>query len=185
MLMGYARVSTDDQNMDLQIDALKKIGCSRIFSDKITGKKKSRPGLDDALSHLRANDTLAIWKLDRLGRTVKGLIDLVGKMEEEGIHFRSITDGIDTTTPVGRFFFHVMASLAQMERELLIERTKAGLAAAKKRGRVGGRKRIMTSSKLEAAKKLLAEGMPPKEIAQNLGVSVPTLYRWCPASDRA
>jgi len=110
---------------------------------------------------------------------------LVGKMQEEGIHFRSITDGIETTTPAGRFFFHVMASLAQMERELLVERTRAGLAAAKKRGRVGGRKRVMTSSNFEAAKKLLAEGMPPKEIAQNLGVSVPTLYRWCPASDRA
>lgn len=185
VLIGYARVSSNDQNLDLQIDAFKKIGCSRIFSDKITGMKKSRPGLDDALSYLRAGDTLAIWKLDRLGRSVKGLIGLVGKMEEEGIHFRSITDGIDTTTPAGRFFFHVMASLAQMERELLVERTKAGLAAAKKRGRVGGRKRVMTSSKFEAAKKLLAEGMPPKEIAQNLGVSVPTLYRWCPASDRA
>ena len=185
MLIGYARVSSNDQNLDLQIDALKKIGCSRIFSDKITGNRKSRPGLDDALSYLRAGDTLAIWKLDRLGRSVKGLIDLVGKMQEEGIHFRSITDGIETTTPAGRFFFHVMASLAQMERELLVERTRAGLAAAKKRGRVGGRKRVMTSSKFEAAKKLLAEGMPPKEIAQNLGVSVPTLYRWCPASDRA
>ena len=110
---------------------------------------------------------------------------MVGKMQEEGIHFRSITDGIETTTPAGRFFFHVMASLAQMERELLVERTRAGLAAAKKRERVGGRKRVMTSSNFEAAKKLLAEGMPPKEIAQNLGVSVPTLYRWCPASDRA
>lgn len=185
MLIGYARVSSNDQNLDLQIDALKKVGCSRIFSDKITGKRKSRPGLDDALSYLRTGDTLAIWKLDRLGRSVKGLIDLVEKMQEKEIHFRSITDGIDTTTPAGRFFFHVMASLAQMERELLVERTKAGLAAAKKRGRVGGRKRVMTSSKLEAAKKLLAEGMPPKEIARNLGVSIPTLYRWCPASDRA
>lgn len=102
----------------------------------------------------------------------------------EGIHFKSLTDGIDTTTPAGRFFFHVMASLAQMERELLIERTKSGLDAAKKRGRIGGRKRSMTPSKIEAAKKLLDEGMPAKDVANNLGVSIPTLYRWCPASQR-
>lgn len=185
MLIGYARISSNEQNLDLQIDALKAAGCSKIFSDKVSGTKKSRPGLDAILSHLRKGDSFIIWKLDRLGRSVKGLIDLVSDLETKEIHFRSLTDGIDTTTPAGRFFFHVMASLAQMERELLVERTKAGLAAAKKRGRVGGRKRVMTSSKLEAAKKLLAEDMPPREIAQNLGVSVPTLYRWCPASDRA
>ena len=183
MLIGYARVSSEDQNLDLQIDALKKTGCSKIFSDKLSGINKKRPGLDDALSHLRSGDTFVIWKLDRLGRNLKGLIELVGKLEETGVHFQSITDGIDTTTPAGRFFFHVMASLAQMERELLIERTKEGLIAARKRGRVGGRRRIMTPSKVEAAKKLLAEGMPPKDVAQNLGVSIPTLYRWCPASE--
>lgn len=185
MLIGYARVSSEDQNLDLQFDALKKAGCSRMFSDKLSGINKMRPGLDDALSHLRSSDTFVIWKLDRLGRNLKGLIDLVGKLEEDAIHFQSITDGIDTTSPAGRFFFHVMASLAQMERELLIERTKAGLMAAKKRGRVGGRRRTMTPSKVEAAKKLLAERMPPREVAQNLGVSIPTLYRWCPASERA
>lgn len=185
MLIGYARVSSEDQNLDLQFDALKKAGCSRMFSDKLSGIHKMRPGLDDALSHLRSSDTFVIWKLDRLGRNLKGLIDLVGKLEEDGIHFQSITDGIYTTSPAGRFFFHVMASLAQMERELLIERTKAGLMAAKKRGRVGGRRRTMTPSKVEAAKKLLAERMPPREVAQNLGVSIPTLYRWCPASERA
>ncbi len=184
MLIGYARVSSNSQNLDLQIDELKKAGCSKIFSDKISGAKETRPGLDNVFSHLRKGDTLVIWKLDRLGRNVKGLIELVGKLEEKGIHFRSITNGIDTNTPAGRFFFHVMASLAQMERELLIERTKTGLEAAKKRGRVGGRKRVMSPSKFESAKKLLAEGMPPKEIAQNLGVSIPTLYRWCPASER-
>ena len=155
----------------------------KIFSDKLSGINKKRPGLDDALSHLRSGDTFAIWKLDRLGRNLKGLIELVGKLEKKGVHFQSITDGIDTTTPAGRFFFHVMASLAQMERELLIERTKEGLMAARKRGRVGGRRRIMTPSKVEAAKKPLAEGMPPKDEAQNLGVSIPTLYRWCPASE--
>lgn len=134
------------------------------------------------MSHVREGDTFVIWKLDRLGRSVKGLIDLVGDLEANGVHFRSITDGIDTSTPSGRFFFHVMDSLAQMVRELLVERTKAGLTAARKRGRVGGRKRVMTPSKLEVAKKLLDEGMPPKVVAQNLAVSIPTLYRWCPAS---
>ena len=185
MLIGYARVSSKDQNLELQIDELKKVGCSKIFSDKMSGINKKRPGLDDAVSHLRKNDTFIIWKLDRLGRNLKGLIEFVGQLEKDRIHFQSLTDGIDTNTPVGRFFFHVMASLAQMERGLLIERTNTGLDAAKKRGRIGGRKRIMTPSKVEAAKKLLAEGMPPRDVAQNLGVSIPTLYRWCPASERA
>lgn len=185
MQIGYARVSSKDQNLELQIDELKKAGCKKIFSDKKSGINKKRPGLDDALSHLRKSDTFIIWKLDRLGRNLKGLIEFVGKLEKDGIHFRSLTDGIDTNTPAGRFFFHVMASLAQMERELLIERTKSGLDAAKKRGRIGGRKRSMTPSKVEAAKKLLAEGMPPRDVAHNLGVSIPTLYRWCPASERA
>jgi DNA invertase Pin-like site-specific DNA recombinase len=183
MLIGYARVSSSDQNIDLQIDELKKAGCSKIFSDRISSMKKARPGLDNAMSYLRKDDTFVIWKLDRLGRNVKELLYMVGKLQEEGIHFRSITDGIDTTTPAGRFFFHVMASLAQMERELLIERTKAGLEAARKRGRIGGRKRLMTANKVEAAKKLLQEGIPAKDVAENLGVSIPTLYRWCPASE--
>jgi DNA invertase Pin-like site-specific DNA recombinase len=161
MLIGYTRVSSGHQNLDLQTDALEAAGCSKVFSDKLSGAKKIRPGLEEAMSHVREGDTFVIWKLDRLGRSVKGLIDLVGDLEAKGVHFRSLTDGIDTSTPSGRFFFHVMASLAQMERELLVERTKAGLTAARERGRVGGRKRIMTPSKLEAAQKLLDEGMPP------------------------
>lgn len=169
MLIGYARVSSNDQNLDLQIDELTKAGCSKIFSDKMSGINKKRPGLDEAVSHLRKKDTFIIWKLDRLGRSLKGLIDFVGQLEKDGIHFKSLTDGIDTPTPAGRFFFHVMASLAQMERELLIERTKAGLDAAKKHGRIGGRKRSMTPSKVEAAKKLLDQGMPAKDVAHNLG----------------
>jgi DNA invertase Pin-like site-specific DNA recombinase len=184
MLIGYARVSSSDQNLDLQIDELSKAGCSKIYSDKMSGINKNRPGLDEAISHLRKKDTFVIWKLDRLGRNLKGLIDFVGRLEKKGVHFKSLTDGIDTTTPAGRFFFHVMASLAQMERELLIERTRAGLDAAKKRGRIGGRKRSMTPSKVEAAKKLLDQGMPARDVANNLGVSIPTLYRWCPASER-
>jgi DNA invertase Pin-like site-specific DNA recombinase len=182
--IGYARVSTDDQNLNLQLDALKKADCDRVFADKVSDARLSRSGLDDALSHLRAGDTLVVWKLDRLGRSVKGLVDLVNALESRDVHFRSLTDGIDTKTPAGRFFFHIMASLAQMERELIVERTHAGLAAARKLGRVGGRKRRMTDSKIKAARRLLAGGTPPRDVAENLGVSVPTLYRWLPASAR-
>jgi DNA invertase Pin-like site-specific DNA recombinase len=184
MRIGYARVSTDEQSLDLQLDALKKAGCKRIFTDKASATKADRPGLTDALSHLRGGDVLVIWKLDRLGRTVKGLVDFVADLQGRGVQFRSLTDGIDTTTPAGRFFFHVMASLAQMERELLAERTRAGLAAARRRGRTGGRKRRMIPGKIESARKLLKGGMSPRDVAQNLGVSIPTLYRWVPASSR-
>jgi len=182
MLIGYARVSTDDQNLSLQLEALKASGCEQVFTDKQSGSRNERPGLIETMSHLRGGDTLTVWKLDRLGRSVKGLVDLVTDLSNRGVHFKSITDSIDTATPAGRFFFHVMASLAQMERELIVERTQAGLAAAKKLGRVGGRKRKMTVNKIEAAKKLLHEGMMPRDVAHNLGVSIPTLYRWLPAS---
>jgi DNA invertase Pin-like site-specific DNA recombinase len=183
MYIGYARVSKEDQNLDLQIEALEKMGCRKIYQDQITGLRTDRPGLNQALEQLRENDTFVVWKLDRLGRTVKGLIEFVTELEKNKIHFQSLTDQIDTSTPAGRFFFHVMASLAQMERELIVERTRAGLDAARLRGRIGGRKRLMTSSKIESAKKLLANGIPPKEVATNLGISIPTLYRWIPASN--
>jgi DNA invertase Pin-like site-specific DNA recombinase len=130
---------------------------------------------------LREGDTLVVWKLDRLGRSVKHLVDLTSDLSRQGINFKSLTDSIDTSTPSGRFFFHVMASLAEMERKLIIERTRAGLETAKRLGRHGGRKRQMTDGKIESAKKLLAEGLPPRDVAQNLGVSIPTLYRWVPA----
>lgn len=182
MLVGYARVSTIDQNLELQIVALQEAGCEKIYQDQISGTKTNRPGLNMVLEVLRKNDTLVVWKLDRLGRTVKGLIDLVIFLHQKGIHFKSITDNVDTSTPSGRFFFHVMASLAQMERELMAERTKAGLAAAKAKGRVGGRRRKMTQSKIESAKQLLSSGSLPRDVAENLGVSIPTLYRWLPAS---
>jgi DNA invertase Pin-like site-specific DNA recombinase len=185
MFVGYARVSTSDQNLDLQLSALKKIGCEKLYQDQMSGTKANRPGLEMALEVLRENDTLVVWKLDRLGRTVKGLIELVNGLEKKNIHFKSITDNVDTSTPSGRFFFHVMASLAQMERELIAERTKAGLAAAKAKGRVGGRKRKMTNSKIESAKKLLDAGILPKDVAHDLGISIPTLYRWIPASTLA
>ena len=181
MLIGYARVSTQDQNLDLQKQALAAAGCERIYEDAQSGQRDGRPGLARALEMLRAGDTLAVWKLDRLGRGLKQLIGLVEELERRGINFRSLTDQIDTSTPGGRFFFHVMASLAEMERELIVERTRAGLSAARAQGRVGGRRRVMTESKIVAAKKLLAGGLPAREVAANLGVSVPTLYRWVPA----
>jgi len=183
MLIGYARVSTNDQNLDLQLAALTKAGCQKIFDDKSSGSRSERPGLAKAMEMLREGDSLVVWKLDRLGRSVKHLIDLVGELHQQGVQFRSLTDGIDTATPSGRFFFHVMASLAEMERELTVERTKAGLEAARQLGRKGGRKRRMTDSKIESAKKLLASGVPPRDVAKDLGVSVPTLYRWLPASE--
>jgi DNA invertase Pin-like site-specific DNA recombinase len=182
--IGYARVSTEDQSLELQLDALRQAGYERVFTEKASAANTHRPGLSEARSHMRNGDVLVVWKLDRLGRSVKGLVDLVGKLAEEGVQFHSLTDGIDTTTPHGRFFFHMMASLAQMERELIAERTRAGLDAARKRGRMVGRKRRMTPSKIESAQQLLGGGMAPREVAKNLGVSIPTLYRWVPASSR-
>lgn len=177
MLIGYARVSTQDQNLDLQIEALTKAGCKKVFDDKISGSRAERPGLAKALEMLREGDTLVVWKLDRLGRSVKNLVDLVGELHKEGVQFKSLTDAIDTATPSGRFFFHVMASLAEMERELTVERTRAGLEVARQLGRKGGRKRLMTDSKIESAKKLLASGTPPRDVAKNLGAP-----SGCPAS---
>jgi DNA invertase Pin-like site-specific DNA recombinase len=185
MLIGYARVSTQDQNLDLQREALNQAGCKKVFEDKISGTRAERPGLIKVLEMLREGDTLVVWKLDRLGRSVKQLVDLVGELHKQGVQFKSLTDAIDTGTASGRFFFHVMASLAEMERELTVERTRAGLAVARQLGRKGGRKRRMTDSKIESAKKLLANGVPPRDVARNLGVSVPTLYRWVPASAQA
>jgi len=182
MQIGYARVSCQDQNLSLQHEALKKAGCRPIFEDRLSGGRLDRPGLISALETLQKGDTLVVWKLDRLGRSVKSLIELVADLENKGIHFKSLTDAIDTATASGRFFFHVMASLSQMERELIAERTRAGLDIARQLGRRGGRKRKMTESKIESAKKLLANGVSACEVAHNLNVSIPTLYRWVPAS---
>ena len=184
MLIGYARVSTQDQHLELQREALVKAGCQKVFEDKVSGTRADRPGLAKALEVLREGDALVVWKLDRLGRSVKQLVDLIGELRQQGVQFKSVTDAIDTGTPSGRFFFHVMASLSEMERELIVERTRAGLEVARQLGRKGGRKPKMTGSKIASARKLLASGVPPKDVASNLGVSIPTLYRWVPASAR-
>lgn len=184
MLIGYARVSTVDQNLELQLDALKAAGCERIFTDKASGSRMEREGLTDALDFARKGDTLVVWKLDRLGRSMKGLVDIATRLSESEIHLVSVTDKIDTTTTAGRFFFNVMAALASMERELILERTRAGLEAARRAGRVGGRKPVMTPEKKKAAQKLLDGGTLPKDTAAAIGVSLATLYRHCPPSTR-
>lgn len=185
MKIGYARVSTKDQDVTFQREALKKAGCEKIFDDVLSGSRVDRQGLKKALEMLREGDTLVVWKLDRFGRSVNHLVSLVEDLHKQGVQFKSLTDNIDTGTTSGRFFFNVMASLAEMERELVVERTRAGLEAARQLGRIGGRKRKMTSSKIESAKRLLTEGVLPRDVANNLGVSIPTLYRWLPASSRA
>lgn len=177
MLVGYARISTEDQNLDLQLDALKAAGCGQTYTDQVSGAAAAKEGLNQALSYLRDGDTLVVWKLDRLGRTVKGLVELVDLLKTRGIQFRSLTDGIDTSTPAGRFFFHMMAALAEMERDLIRERTNAGLAAARARGRLGGRKPKLDAAKLDAAHKLLAAKVEVGTVAKTLGVSRTTLYR--------
>ena len=182
MKIGYARVSTQEQELGLQLDALEAAGCKKVYSEQVSSTKQ-RPQLDAALEHLREGDVLVVYRLDRLGRSLKGLIEIVEDLQARGVGFVSTADAIDTTTPMGRFFFHVLASLAQMERELLVDRTRAGLAAAKARGRVGGRPRKMTSAKISAAKTLLDGGTPPKEVAASLGVSVATLYRHVPRGE--
>lgn len=177
MFIGYARVSTDDQNLDLQLDALKKAGCAQLFTDQVSGAAAVKTGLEAALGYLREGDTLVVWKLDRLGRTVKGLVELADLLNSRGIQFRSLTDGIDTSTAAGRFFFHMMAALAEMERDLIRERTTAGLAAARARGRKGGRKLKLDDAKRDAARKLLEAGTPAIDVAKTLGVGRATLYR--------
>ncbi len=182
MLIGYARVSTIDQDLALQTDALARAGCEKMFADKASGAKTDRPGLAEALQFLRTGDTLVIWKLDRLGRSIRGLIDLAAGLSDRKIDFRSLTDGFDTATPSGRLLFHILASVAEMERELIRECTIAGLAAARAKGGTGGgRKPTMTADKIDTARKLLAAGDKPAKIAKLLQVGLSTFYRHCPS----
>ena len=182
MQIGYAQVYPQDQNLRLQYEALKQVPCDKSYEDKASGAKASLEGLALALDVLRENDTLVVWELDRLGRSVKDLVTIVCDLEQRGVHFKSLTEQIDTSTTGRLFFVHVMASLTQMVRDLTVERTKAGLEAARRQGHIGGRKRKMDDSKTAAARQLLQDGTSPREVAKNLGVSIPTLYRWLPAS---
>ena len=180
VLIGYARVSKDEQNLDLQLDALNAAGVERIFSDKESGAKADRKGLAETLSHLRAGDVLTVWKLDRLGRNTIQLMMLLNQLHERGVEFKSLTEGIDTTTSFGRFFFTMSAALSQLERDRLIERTKAGLKSAKARGRTGGRRPKLSPDQVEMAKGLLASGKAPRDVAKAFGVGRSTLYRYVP-----
>jgi len=171
-------VSTVDQRLDLQLDALKAAGCQRVWSDTASGSLTERPKLTELFDHLRPGDTLVVWRLDRLGRSVRHLIDLVGELSDRRVGFRSLQEGIDTTTPGGRLVFHVFSALAQFEREIIIERSRAGVAAARARGRVGGRPALMTPAKLATARRLRdSREHTLKEIASVIGVSRSTLVR--------
>ena len=179
MLIGYARVSTEDQHLHLQIDALKKAGCEKFFTDEMSGAKSERPGLSEALAFVRAGDTLVVWRLDRLGRSLKDLIARVEEMKQRQVEFRSLTENIDTSSSGGKFMFHVFSALAEFERDLIRERTMAGLTAARARGRLGGRPRAMAEEKIKMAASLMKDSsVSVKEICRNLGVSRTTLYRY-------
>lgn len=184
--VGYARVSTSDQELALQLDALTAAGCGRVYWDHgISGSTKARPGLDAALGHLRDGDTLTVWKLDRLGRSTAHLVTLVEQFRNEGIGFHSVTDGINTATPAGEMLFTIMAAVAQMERSLTIERTRAGLAAAKARGRQGGRKPSLNPRQAEQVRRMREEGETLDAIAETFGVSRSTVIRVLTRDDRA
>lgn len=175
MRIGYARVSTDDQSLNLQLDALRP-RCRHIYSDKLSGKTRKRPGLEKALRHLQPGDTLVVWRLDRLGRSLSDLIDIVSAIQAKGCEFRSITEAIDTTTASGKLVFHLMAALAEFERRLIAERTKAGLAAARARGVRLGRKPKLSPSKLREARRLVRSGKKVEQVARKFRVSRSTLY---------
>jgi DNA invertase Pin-like site-specific DNA recombinase len=181
MLVGYARVSTRDQNYDLQLDALSEAGCKKIFEEKLSAADRDRPQLRAALDYVRAGDTLVVWKLDRLARSLKQLIETVEMLSESEIGFRSLTENIDTTSPGGRLIFHVFGALAEFERSIIRERTTAGLTAARARGRVGGRPRSLSAEDLHIAKALLKDGkLTIAEIAERLEVAPSTLYKHLP-----
>ena len=175
--VGYARVSTGDQDTALQIDALRKAGCEKLFEDKASGVKTDRPGLAEAIRYARDGDTLTVWKLDRLGRSMKHLIEIITELEARGVGFRSITENIDTTTSGGRLVFHLFGALAQFERDLIRERTRAGLRAAEERGRRGGRQAAVTPEKLAKARQHLAAGLNVREAAARVKVGKTALYQ--------
>ena len=174
--IGYARVSTGDQDVALQLDALRKAGCDQIFQDQASGAKTDRPGLAEALVHARKGDILVVWKLDRLGRSLPHLIETVTELERRKVGLRSLTESIDTTTPGGRLIFHVFGALGQFERDLIRVRTRAGLSAAAARGRKGGRKPVVTADKLERAKTLMSQGLNVREAAARLKIGKSALY---------
>ena len=179
MLIGYARVSTDDQNLNLQHDALKNAGCEKIFDDQITGSKIQRPGLEEALEYTRAGDVIVVWRLDRLSRSLKDLIEIVALLDSKSIGLKSLHESIDTSTSSGKLIFHIFGALAEFERNLIRERTHAGLQAARARGRKGGRPKKLNLEKEKLANELYNEKTRSiKQICDLVGVSKPTLYKY-------
>jgi DNA invertase Pin-like site-specific DNA recombinase len=179
MLIGYARVSTLDQTLALQQDALRAAGCEQLYTDTVSGSVTERPGLTQALSHLRAGDTLVVWRLDRLGRSLPHLIETVGQLQERGVGFRSLQEQIDTTTSGGKLVFHVFGALAEFERDLIRERTHAGLQAARARGRLFGRPKLLSPQQIKQLQSLAKdEQNTVTEICQTLGISRATYYRY-------
>ena len=179
MLIGYARVSTDDQHLELQKDALNRAGCERILTDQQSGVKAERPGLKAALDYARKGDTLVVWRLDRLGRSLKDLIEIVAYLEARGIGLQSLQEALDTTSPTGKLIFHIFGALAEFERHLIRERTQAGLQAARRRGRCGGRPKALDADKRALAVQLYAaKKHTVKQICQMMGISKPTLYKY-------
>jgi DNA invertase Pin-like site-specific DNA recombinase len=177
MLIGYARISTHDQTLALQQDALQKAGCIRIFTDTASGAKTERKGLDEALAYVRKGDTLVVWRLDRLGRSLPHLITTMTSLEERGIGFKGLTENIDTTTSGGKLIFHIFGALAEFERNLIRERTQAGLSAARARGRRGGRPKALTGKQLSITQDLYDKRHSIAEICRTLKISKATLYR--------
>jgi len=179
MLIGYARISTDDQNLNLQNDALVSAGCEKIYSDRISGAKATRPGLSLALEVVRTGDVLIVWRLDRLGRSLKDLIELMSILDEKGVGLSSLQESITTTNKSGRLIFHLFGALAEFERNLIRERTRAGLLAARARGHRGGRPKALDLAKRQLAVKLYTEGQHTiLEICKLMGISKPTLYNY-------
>jgi DNA invertase Pin-like site-specific DNA recombinase len=179
MFIGYARISTADQTLNLQKDALQQAGCSRIFTDTASGAKAERKGLDEALDYVRAGDTLVVWRLDRLGRSLRHLIETITRLANREIGFKSITENIDTTTSGGKLVFHIFGALAEFERDIIRERTQAGLTAARSRGRKGGRPKALTPKKQEQALTLYNDKTNTiDDICRTLNVSRATLYRY-------
>ena len=174
--VGYARVSTQDQNLSLQLDALAAAGCKKVFEDRASGASADRTGLQAALNYVRDGEVLVVWKLDRLGRSLPHLIETVTDLAKRGVGFRSLTEAIDTTTPGGRLVFHIFGALGQFERDLVQERTRAGLAAAAARGRRGGRKPAVTDEKLWRAREHIAKGLSVREAAMRVKVGKTALY---------
>jgi len=174
--VGYARVSTLDQALSLQLDALAAAGCAKVFEDRASGVQADRAGLQAALDYVRDGEVLVVWKLDRLGRSLPHLIETVAALEQRGVGFRSLTEAIDTTTPGGRLIFHIFGALGQFERDLIRERTRAGLIAAAARGRKGGRKPVITDERLKRAREMVGKGLTVREIATRLKVGKTALY---------